>query len=58
MTSPIVHLYYIILGKWDRQATSEPKTKFEISWTGQLALEEGYGDYSYYMSIVLWLYII
>lgn len=53
MTSPTVHSYYIILGKWDRQATSEPKTKFEISWTGQLALEEGYGDYSYYMSIVL-----
>lgn len=31
----------ILTAKWDRQATSEPKTKFEISWTGQLALEEG-----------------
>ncbi|XP_028409755.1 rab3 GTPase-activating protein non-catalytic subunit-like isoform X2 [Dendronephthya gigantea] len=31
----------ILTAKWDRQATSEPKTKFQISWTGQLALEEG-----------------
>ena len=31
----------IFLARWDRAAEKEPKTKYEVVWTGKLALEEG-----------------
>ena len=33
-------------GKWSKQPDNEPSTKYELVWSGDLALEEGYVVFS------------